>query len=200
MAEKSADNIINGIEESKKTSFSKILFGLGIRFVGETVAKKITAHFKNINELRSATFEELCNIDEVGDKIAESIAAYFSLDYNNEIVNRLLDYGLIMESEQLEKKIKSTILDNKKIVISGAFHNVSREELKKIIEENGGKNMSSVSKSTDILVAGENMGPSKLEKAKNFKIKILNESEFLMMIDQQNNSSESKQYEQGELF
>ena len=94
MAEKSAENIINGILESKKAPFNKILFGLGIRFVGETVAKKLTAHFKNINQLRTATFEELCNIDEVGGKIAESIVAYFKLDYNNEIVNRLLSYGL----------------------------------------------------------------------------------------------------------
>ena len=199
MAEKSADNIINGILESKKAPFNKILFGLGIRFVGETVAKKLTAHFKNINQLRTATFEELCNIDEVGGKIAESIVAYFKLDFNNEIVNRLLGFGLIMESIQSDFKLKSTILDNKKIVISGAFQNISREGLKKLIEENGGKNSSSVSKATDILVAGENMGPSKLEKANNFKIKILNEEEFLKLINQQNNS-DAKQYEQGELF
>ena len=144
MAEKSADNIINGVLESKKAPFNKILFGLGIRFVGETVAKKLTAHFKNINQLRTATFEELCNIDEVGGKIAESIVAYFKLDYNNEIVNRLLGFGLIMESIQSDLKLKSTILDNKKIVISGAFQNISREGLKKLIEENGGKNSSSV--------------------------------------------------------
>ena len=199
MAEKSADNIINGILESKKAPFNKILFGLGIRFVGETVAKKLTAHFKNINQLRTATFEELCNIDEVGGKIAESIVAYFKLDFNNEIVNRLLGFGLIMESIQSDFKLKSTILDNKKIVISGAFQNISREGLKKLIEENGGKNSSSVSKATDILVAGENMGPSKLEKAKTFKIKIINEEEFLKLINQENNS-DAKQYEQGELF
>ena len=104
-----------------------------------------------------------------------------------------------MESIQSDFKLKSTILDNKKIVISGTFQNISREGLKKLIEENGGKNSSSVSKATDILVAGENMGPSKLEKANNFKIKILNEEEFLKLINQQNNS-DAKQYEQGELF
>ena len=200
MAEKSVDNIINGIQESKKAPFNKILFGLGIRFVGETVAKKLTAYFKNINLLRAATFEELCNIDEVGDKIAKSIVAYFKLDYNNEIVNRLLDFGLIMESIQSELKVKSTTLNNKKIVISGTFQNISREALKKLIEENGGKNSSSVSKSTNILVAGENMGPSKLEKAKSLKIKILNEEDFLKLINQQNNNSDLTRYEQGELF
>ena len=200
MAEKSVDNIINGIQESKKAPFNKILFGLGIRFVGETVAKKLTAYFKNINLLRAARFEELCNIDEVGDKIAKSIVAYFKLDYNNEIVNRLLDFGLIMESIQSELKVKSTILNNKKIVISGTFQNISREALKKLIEENGGKNSSSVSKSTNILVAGENMGPSKLEKAKSFKIKILNEEDFLKLINQQINNPDPTRYEQGELF
>ena len=200
MAEKSVDNIINGIQESKKAPFNKILFGLGIRFVGETVAKKLTAYFKNINLLRAARFEELCNIDEVGDKIAKSIVAYFKLDYNNEIVNRLLDFGLIMESIQSELKFKSTILNNKKIVISGTFQNISREALKKLIEENGGKNSSSVSKSTNILVAGENMGPSKLEKAKSFKIKILNEEDFLKLINQQINNPDPTRYEQGELF
>jgi len=200
MAEKSAENIIKGIEESKQSPFNKILFGLGIRFVGETVAKKLTSYFKDINQLRTATFDELCSIDEVGDKIAESIVAYFSFDYNNELINRLLDFGLIMESSEAELTVKSTILNNKKIVISGAFLNVSREDLKKIIEQNGGKNSSSVSKSTDLLIAGENMGPSKLEKAKNFKIKIINEDDFLKLIDQESNNSEAKQYEQGELF
>lgn len=105
-----------------------------------------------------------------------------------------------MESSEAELTVKSTILNNKKIVISGAFLNVSREDLKKIIEQNGGKNSSSVSKSTDLLIAGENMGPSKLEKAKNFKIKIINEDDFLKLIDQESNNSEAKQYEQGELF
>ena len=200
MAEKSADNIVQGILKSKKVPFDKILFGLGIRFVGETVAKKLTAHFKNIEKLRNASFEELCSIEEVGEKIAKSIVAYFKLDYNNEIVNRLLSYGLKMESNQSNFKLKSTILENKKIVISGVFQNISREDLKKLIEDNGGKNLSSVSNATDILVAGKNMGPSKLEKAKNFKIKIIEEDEFLKLITNQSNNSDPKQYEQGELF
>jgi DNA ligase (NAD+) len=200
MAEKSAENIINGIQQSKSAPFHKVLFGLGIRYVGETVAKKLTSYFKDINQLRSSNFEELCSIDEVGDKIAESIVQYFSVDYNNKIIDLLLENGLNMASDSSENILKSTILENKKIVISGTFKNISRDELKKTIEINGGKNSSSVSKSTDILVAGENMGPSKLEKAEKFKVSILNEDEFLNLISQENSNEDSKQYQQGELF
>ena len=200
MAEKSAENIINGIQQSKSAPFHKVLFGLGIRYVGETVAKKLTSYFKDINQLRSSNFEELCSIDEVGDKIAESIVQYFSVDYNNKIIDLLLENGLNMASDNSENILKSTILENKKIVISGTFKNISRDELKKTIQINGGKNSSSVSKSTDILVAGENMGPSKLEKAEKFKVSILNEDEFLNLISQENSNEDSKQYQQGELF
>ena len=200
MAEKSAENIINGIQQSKSAPFHKVLFGLGIRYVGETVAKKLTSYFKDINQLRSSNFEELCSIDEVGDKIAESIVHYFSVDYNNKIIDLLLENGLNMASDNFENILKSTILENKKIVISGTFKNISRDELKKTIEINGGKNSSSVSKSTDILVAGENMGPSKLEKAEKFKVSILNEDEFLNLISEENSNEDSKQYQQGELF
>ena len=200
MAEKSAENIINGIQQSKSAPFHKVLFGLGIRYVGETVAKKLTSYFKDINQLRSSNFEELCCIDEVGDKIAESIVHYFSVDYNNKIIDLLLENGLNMASDNSENILQSTILENKKIVISGTFKNISRDELKKTIEINGGKNSSSVSKSTDILVAGENMGPSKLEKAEKFKVSILNEDEFLNLISQKNSNEDSKQYQQGELF
>ena len=200
MAEKSAENIINGIQQSKSAPFHKVLFGLGIRYVGETVAKKLTSYFKDINQLRSSNFEELCSIEEVGDKIAESIMQYFSVDYNNKIIDLLLENGLNMTSDISENILESTILENKKIVISGTFKNISRDELKKTIEINGGKNSSSVSKSTDILVAGENMGPSKLEKAEKFKVSILNEDEFLNLISQENSNEDSKQYQQGELF
>ena len=200
MAEKSAENIINGIQQSKSAPFHKVLFVLGIRYVGETVAKKLTSYFKDINQLRSSNFEELCSIDEVGDKIAESIVQYFSVDYNNKIIDLLLENGLNMASDNSENILQSTILENKKIVISGTFKNISRDELKKTIEINGGKNSSSVSKSTDILVAGENMGPSKLEKAEKFKVSILNEDEFLNLISQENSNEDSKQYQQGELF
>ena len=200
MAEKSAENIINGIQQSKSAPFHKVLFGLGIRYVGETVAKKLTSYFKDINQLRSSNFEELCSIEEVGDKIAESIVQYFSVDYNNKIIDLLLENGLNMASDNSENILKSTILENKKIVISGTFKNISRDELKKTIEINGGKNSSSVSKSTDILVAGENMGPSKLEKAEKFKVSIMNENEFLNLISEENSNEDSKQYQQGELF
>ena len=200
MAEKSAENIINGIQQSKSAPFHKVLFGLGIRYVGETVAKKLTSYFKDINQLRSSNFEELCSIEEVGDKIAESIVQYFSVDYNNKIIDLLLKNGLNMTSDISENILKSTILENKKIVISGTFKNISRDELKKAIEINGGKNSSSVSKSTDILIAGENMGPSKLEKAEKFKVSIMNENEFLKLISEENSNEDSKQYQQGELF
>ena len=200
MAEKSAENIINGIQQSKSAPFHKVLFGLGIRYVGETVAKKLTSYFKDINQLRSSNFEELCSIEEVGDKIAESIVQYFSVDYNNKIIDLLLENGLNMTSDISENIYKSTILESKKIVISGTFKNISRDELKKAIEINGGKNSSSVSKSTDILIAGENMGPSKLEKAEKFKVSIMNENEFLNLISEENSNEDSKQYQQGELF
>ena len=200
MAEKSAENIINGIQQSKSAPFHKVLFGLGIRYVGETVAKKLTSYFKDINQLRSSNFEELCSIEEVGDKIAESIVQYFSVDYNNKIIDLLLENGLNMTSDISENILKSTILESKKIVISGTFKNISRDELKKAIEINGGKNSSSVSKSTDILIAGENMGPSKLEKAEKFKVSIMNENEFLNLISEENSNEDSKQYQQGELF
>tara|TARA_B110000483_G_scaffold80631_1_gene100326 strand:- start:1839 stop:3902 length:2064 start_codon:yes stop_codon:yes gene_type:complete len=200
MAEKSAENIINGIQQSKSAPFHKVLFGLGIRYVGETVAKKLTSYFKDINQLRSSNFEELCSIEEVGDKIAESIVEHFSIDYNNKIIDSLLLNGLNMTSDISENILKSTILENKKIVISGTFKNISRDELKKTIELNGGKNSSSVSKSTDILIAGENMGPSKLEKAEKFKVSILNENDFLNLVKQEKPNEDSKQYQQGELF
>ena len=194
------DNIINGIQASKSAPFHKVLFGLGIRYVGETVAKKLTSYFKDINHLRSSSFEELCNIDEVGEKIAESLVEYFSLDYNNKIIDELLDQGLQMKSDHSSNVVKSNILKNKKIVISGTFENVSREELKSIIETNGGKNVSTVTKATDILIAGDNMGPSKIEKAKEFNISIMKENDFLSLINYNEKSSDSNQYKQGQLF
>ena len=199
MAEKSVDNIINGIQESKKTPFNKVLFGLGIRYVGETVAKKLALYFKNIDAIRAASFEELCEVDEIGEKIAFSLIEYFSLDSNNKLIDRLNEYGLVMENNE-PNKLHSTILRDKKIVISGKFLKISREELKLLIEENGGQNVSAVSKSTSLLIAGENIGPSKLKKAQNLNIEILNESEFLELINQKPKSASKKQSSQGELF
>ncbi|MDA9809970.1 helix-hairpin-helix domain-containing protein, partial [Flavobacteriales bacterium] len=200
MAEKSADNILVGIENSIHAPFHKILFGLGIRYVGETVAKKLSASFGNINSLRIASFEDLCSVDEIGGKIAESIVDFFSQDYNNKIIDQLLRSGLVMEAEVKKDSNHSTILKNKKIVISGTFKNISREELKTIIEKNGGKNTSTVSKTTAILVAGENMGPSKLEKATKNKVEILNESEFFKLLEELQANDKTKQFKQGELF
>jgi DNA ligase (NAD+) len=200
MAEKSADNILVGIENSIHAPFHKILFGLGIRYVGETVAKKLSASFGNINSLRIASFEDLCLVDEIGGKIAESIVDFFSQDYNNKIIDQLLRSGLVMEAEVKKDSNHSTILKNKKIVISGTFKNISREELKTIIEKNGGKNTSTVSKTTAILVAGENMGPSKLEKATKNKVEILNESEFFKLLEELQATDKTKQFKQGELF
>lgn len=180
MADKSADNIIKSIENSKSVSFDKVLFALGIRFVGETVAKKLAYALKNIEKLAAATKEELVSVDEIGDRIADSIIEYFAKSDNIKIVANLMNAGLqfeIQEEEQL-----SANLEGLSIIISGTFKNFSREEIKDIIEKHGGKNVSSISKNTDYLVAGENIGPSKLEKAVKLKIKIISEEEFMSMI------------------
>lgn len=200
MAEKSVDNIVRGLNSSKKIPFHKVLFSLGIRYVGETVAKKLVEHFESIQAIRNATFEQLCEVDEIGDKIAESIVDFFNNDYNNTHVNRLIEQGLKMEVETIVEGVKSNLLDGKKLVVSGKFSTITREELKNLIELNGGKNVSGVTKSTDILVAGENMGPSKLQKAKTFKIEILDELEFLNLINAPKSDQDKKQSIQGELF
>jgi DNA ligase (NAD+) len=200
MAEKSVENIINGLNTSKEISFHKVLFALGIRYVGETVAKKLVEHFESIQAIRNATFEQLCEVDEIGDKIAESIVDFFNNDYNNTHVNRLIEQGLKMEVETNGEGLKSDLLEGKKVVVSGKFSTITREELKNLIELNGGKNVSGVTKSTNILVAGENMGPSKLQKAKTFKIEILDELEFLKLINLSKSDGDKKQSIQGELF
>ncbi|MDR2835747.1 MAG: NAD-dependent DNA ligase LigA [Bacteroidales bacterium] len=181
MADKSAENIINSINNSKSVSFEKVLFALGIRFIGETVAKKLAYHFKNIDNLIIATKEELIEAEEIGDKIAESIICYFKDQENIELINKLKKQGLQFEIVEEEKK--SDKLIGKSIIISGTFNNFSREELKKIVENNGGKNVSSISKNTDLFVMGENTGPAKLQKAISLNIKMINEQEFLEMIN-----------------
>ena len=164
MAEKSVDNILIGLNSSKEIPFRKVLFALGIRYVGETVAKKLVQYFKSIYAIRNATFEQLLEVDEIGDKIAESIVDFFNNEHNNNHVNRLIEIGIKMEVGSSIDDVKSDVLKGKKVVVSGKFSTVTREELKNLIELNGGKNVSGVTKSTDILVAGENMGPSKLQK------------------------------------
>lgn len=179
-ADKSADNLIKSINESKLVPFEKVLYGIGIRYVGETIAKLLAKSYRNIKNIINADFDKLVNTDEIGDKIALSILDYFSKSENIEIVNRLVSYGLQFEISN-ENNI-SNILNGKSIVLSGVFKTKSREELKNLIERNGGKNSSSVSTKTDLFLAGDNVGPSKMEKVLKFGIKIINENEFLEMI------------------
>lgn len=181
MADKSADNILISIEKSKSVPFEKLLFALGIRFVGETVAKKIAKHFKNIDKIISATKEDLMSCEEVGDKIADSIISYFQDEKNIDIINKLKLQQLqfsIAETEMLSDKLKGMT-----IVISGTFDNFSREEIKKLIEIHGGKNISAISKNVDLFVTGQNIGHSKLQKATSLGIKMIDENQFLQLIN-----------------
>ncbi len=178
--DKTATNILNGIEASKKTPFHQVLYALGIRYVGETVAKKLASHYKNIDSLLSASYDELIKVDEIGDKIAKSLNDWFSIPNNIEIINRLKQHGIIMEST--ETKQKSSKLEGKIFVVSGVFTNFSRDEVKKMIEENGGKNSSSISSKTTFLIAGNEMGPAKLQKAKDLNIQIISENDFLNLL------------------
>ncbi|MFK8039023.1 MAG: NAD-dependent DNA ligase LigA [Crocinitomicaceae bacterium] len=180
IADKSANNIIKSIASSKSIPFEKLLFALGIRHVGATVSKKLVKHFKTIDHLMNANFDQLISVDEIGERIAESILSYFNQDEHQEIVSKLKENGLQLEiTDQGETTDK---LNGKSFVVSGVFTLFSREELKALIESNGGKNTSSISKKTDYLIAGEKMGPSKLEKATKFEINIINEQDFSEMI------------------
>jgi DNA ligase (NAD+) len=182
MAEKSAWNILEGVENSKKVPFEKVLFALGIRFVGETVAKKLAKHFKSLDALMRADFDELIQVDEIGDKIAESVVA-FSNDLGNiQLVNRLKSYGVQLELSKSVLENQTDKLLGKTFVVSGVFEKMTRNELKKMIEDNGGKVSSSISKKTSYLIAGDNMGPSKLAKATKLEITILSEEQFLALL------------------
>jgi DNA ligase (NAD+) len=183
MAEKSAQNIITGIEASKKVPFEKVLFALGIRFVGETVAKKLAKHFKSIENLSKASFDELINVDEIGDRIAESVLEFFKNSANIKLIERLKFYGVQLEIKESDLEKASNKLENKVFVVSGVFENFSRNELKKSIEDNGGKVSSSISKKTDFIIAGDNMGPSKKQKAESLEIQIIDEITYSKMIE-----------------
>lgn len=183
MGQKSAENIIKGLEKSKSVPFKQVLFGIGIRFVGLTVAEKLAEHFKNIDAISQASLEDLVNVPEIGEKIAQSVVAFFENPNHLEFINRLKTYGLQFESIEVEKTIESNILEGKTFVISGVFQLYSRDGLKEKIESNGGKVVSSISAKLDYLVAGENMGPAKLEKANKLRIKIVNENEFSQMLN-----------------
>ena len=186
LGEKSAENIIRSITASKEVPFARVLFGLGIRFVGETTAKHLAQHFKNIDAVISASKEQLLEAEEVGDKIADAIMEYFADENNIAIIERLRSAGVQFEQEA--KVLHSNSLEGKNIVISGKFINHTRDGLKELIELHGGKNQSGVSANTDFIVAGENMGPAKLQKAAKLGVKILSEEEFIALIggDEQN--------------
>jgi DNA ligase (NAD+) len=183
-AEKSARNFLESIEESKKTPFERVLFALGIRFVGETVAKRLAFSFLSIDNLEKASLEELTATDEIGLRIAQSVVDYFTDERNRILINRLKEYGLQMRISEDVKTSRTDKLKDLIIVISGTFSQHSRDEYKAMIEQHGGKNSSSVSGKTNYLLAGDNMGPSKLEKARKTGIKIINETDFLNLIGQ----------------
>ena len=182
MAEKSAENMIKGIEKSKEIPFEKVLFGIGIRYVGETVAKKSAKYFKSIDNLLKANFEELILVDEIGEKIAQSIVDFAQNSINVDLINRLKKYGVQLElsAEALENQTEK--LRGKIFVVSGVFTKMSRNELKKSIEDNGGKVSSSISKKTNYIIAGDNMGPSKKTKAETLDIPIITEDTYLEML------------------
>ncbi|MDR3652799.1 MAG: NAD-dependent DNA ligase LigA [Paludibacter sp.] len=179
---KSAYNIQDGSEKSKEVPFERVVFALGIRFVGETIAKKLAYAFKNIEALERATFEELISVDEIGERIAQSVVAYFSDSQNTEMLNRLKEYGLQMSLSEAKLQAHGTALAGLSIVISGTFSQHSRDEYKSMIEMNGGKNAGSVSAKTSFILAGENMGPEKLKKAEKLGVRLLDEKTFLAMI------------------
>ena len=182
MGAKSAENMIAGMRTSLQIPFERVLFALGIRFVGATVAKRLARAFKNIDNLMNASFGDLTAVDEIGERIAAAVTAYFANESNRELVERLKGFGLCFEVSEEEAGQHSDLLKGQSIVISGVFMHHSRDEYKDIIEKNGGRNVGSVSKSTSFILAGDNMGPSKLEKAQKLGVRIVNEDEFLAML------------------
>ena len=182
MAQKSAENLVNGIEASKQIPFERVLFALGIRYVGETVAKKLAKHFKSIDALMVADEEALVLVDEIGDRIAQSLVAFFSSEENRATVERLKDVGVKLQMSDEQMANQTDTLQGKSFVVSGVFQKVSRTELKKLIEDNGGKISGSISSKTGFVVAGDNMGPSKRAKAEDLGVPIISEDDFLQMI------------------
>jgi DNA ligase (NAD+) len=182
MAEKSVENLINGVEASKQIPFERVLFAIGIRFVGETVAKKLAKHYKSIDAIAKASAKDLIAVDEIGDRIAESVVEFFSSEDNIEIIQKLRVYGLQLEISADKLANQTDKLKGQSIVVSGVFETVSRTELKKMIEDNGGKVSSSISSKTNFLVAGDKMGPSKLAKAEILGVQIISESDFLLKL------------------
>ena len=184
LGEKSAVSIVHGIEDSKKVPFERVLFAIGIRFVGETVAKILARAFKSMEALENATMEQLTAVNEIGIKIAQSIVSFFSDERSRALVNRLKEFGLQMELAQEEQEGGTDLLKDKIIVISGVFNHHSRDEYKALIERHGGKNSGSISAKTTFVLAGENMGPAKREKAQELGVRLVSENEFLEMINE----------------
>jgi len=182
MAEKSAENLVAGVAASVQIPFERVMFALGIRFVGETVAKKLAKAYKKIDALMVATVEELILVDEIGQRIAESVVEFFQNEKNIEIVNRLREYGVQFEISPDKLLNQTEILKGQTFVVSGVFETVSRNDLKKMIEDNGGKVGSSISSKTSFLVAGDKMGPSKLAKAEKLGISIISEQDFIAKV------------------
>lgn len=182
MAKKSAENIVKGIEKSKEVPFERVLFALGIRYVGETVAKKLARHYKNITALENTTVEQLVEVDEIGNQIATSVVNFFQEEYNKELINRLKEYGLQFELSEEATAGQTDTLKGKTFVVSGVFSLYSRDELKALIEQHGGKVGSSISSKTDYVIAGDKMGPSKREKAESLGVKIIDEVAFQSLI------------------
>lgn len=189
--ERSAQKIVNGIEASKKVPFERVVFALGIRFVGETSARLLARRFKTMDALQAATMQQLMDIDGVGEVIAKSVITYFANPVNQEIVARLRSYGLRMQLSEEQIEGTSDKLSGKSIVISGVFTKHSRDEYKALIEKNGGKNVGSISGKTSFILAGDNMGPSKLQKAEKLGVPLVDEATFLEMIGETNAESES---------
>lgn len=182
MAEKSSDNLINGIEASKQVPFERVLYAIGIRYVGEVVAKKLANHYKSIENLAKATIIDLVTVDEIGERIAESVVDFFGLEQNQRILERLKSFGLKLEISAETLASQTNKLDGKAFVVSGVFESVSRDELKKLIEDNGGRVVGSISTKTNYVIAGDNMGPSKKAKAEQLQIPIISEYEFMSFL------------------
>jgi DNA ligase (NAD+) len=182
MAEKSVNNLLEGIEESKQVPFERVLFAIGIRHVGETTAKKIANHFRSMDAIAKASREELLQVGEVGEILADSVLEYFNDPKNREQLNILKNAGLQFELSEEQLSNRSEKLKDLTFVVSGVF-NRSRDEMKNLIEQNGGKNTGSVSAKTSYLVAGDNMGPEKLKKAEKLGVKIISEDELLQLIN-----------------
>lgn len=183
MADKSADNLISGIEKSKEITFDRVLYALGIRYVGETVAKKLAKHYKNIDNLANADLLDLVTVDEIGERIAQSVMDFFQNSENKVIINKLKEVGVQFELNEVSTSV-SNVLEGRIFVVSGVFEVFSRDDLKKAIEDNGGKVGSSISAKTNYVIAGANMGPAKLEKANQLKIQIIDEYQFQKMINE----------------